>query len=324
MTLKKKYENVCKMNRLYKITLSIILILILFGIASAATVIDSTSITGLTDLTSSNIDVNYIDGVIDITSDDSDLNPLSPIYQISPFNSSWSTAGNYSVNGTGANFHLLSWVKNYGTQPTVAVFGEGIAERSYSTAWGGNFVAYANSSGATAVGTEINYGSMASGGVAYGALIISAGDYSTSNGLRFQSNTVASRPTTAIYFNSETPLGGSDIQPATNALLGTSSNLTVPYGLDFTSATFSASAIGLGNDQGITAMNNSSMITDIINFDSSNILWLGSGTPGSISQVIIPEASGSLRIQSLAGSGNAFLCVDSEGNVYRNATACVP
>lgn len=300
---KKKYETVSKMNKIYKITLSAVLILVLMGIVSASTVIDSTSIYG----------------ILDITSDDSDLNPVSPIYQASPFNTSWSTTGNYSVNGTGNNFHFLSWVKNYGSQNTVAVFGEGIAENSYSQVWGGNFVAYANSSGATGIGTEVNYGSMASGGNAYGIVLASAGDYPTDKSIQFQSNTAASIPDFNIYFNS-----GDGIQPATVSLIGTSDNITVPVGLNFTDANFSSGiGIALGQDQVITISNATNYDTQIIGLNTGDTLWIGSGTAGAISLVAIPSASGSLRIQSLAGSGNAFACIDADGDLYRSATACV-
>lgn len=60
MNLKKKYDNVCKMNKFYKIIFGVMVVLFLFGIVSATTVIDSDSITGLLNLESTNISADNI------------------------------------------------------------------------------------------------------------------------------------------------------------------------------------------------------------------------------------------------------------------------
>lgn len=257
-----------------------------------------------------------ISNVRNITASFGNLDPHSPLYQVAPFNMSIATAGNYSVNGSGNNFHTSSWVKNYGSQNTVAVFGSGIAENSYSEVWGGNFVGYANSSGATGIGAEVNFGSMASGGNAYGLVIASAGDYATDNSLQFQSNTDASRPFSNIYFNS-----GGGVQPATHSLIATSSNLTVPVGLNFTDAEFSSEiAIALGQNHTITASNSANIDTQILKLDTNDVLWIGSGTFGRIDMVIIPATSGSLRIGDLAHSGpDRYVYVDCDGNLRTGA-----
>lgn len=55
-------ESIKKMNKFYKIILLTMLALFLVGIATAGTVIDSDSITGLTDLSADNITVSYLSG----------------------------------------------------------------------------------------------------------------------------------------------------------------------------------------------------------------------------------------------------------------------
>ena len=153
------------------------------------------------------------------------------------------TAGKYTNNlgtGWGNNFHFASWVQSQGTKPSVAVFGEGEGIGSGSKVWGGNFVAYANynsgtqgANSATAIGVEINFGSIQAGGIAHGLVLASAGYHKTQNYIQVQSNTTEAIPDNGIVF------GGWGRRPVNGSLISTAGPfLSIPIGIDFSAATF--------------------------------------------------------------------------------------
>lgn len=131
-----------------------------------------------------------------------DINPEQPPYQYTPIETGLTTAGNYNDSTKANIFHSSSYVRNSGSSPTVAIFGEGIADGDNSKTWGGNHVAYANSPTGIAIGNEINFGVLKPGGIAYGNVIVSAGDYPTENYIQVQSNRNQSTPKNGIVFNS--------------------------------------------------------------------------------------------------------------------------
>ena len=52
---------------------------------------------------------------------------ITPGFQVPPITTGFAVGANYSSNGAGNNFTLSSWVEAFGTRPTVASFGEGVA-----------------------------------------------------------------------------------------------------------------------------------------------------------------------------------------------------
>lgn len=107
--------------------------------------------------------------------------------------------------GFGNIFNLGSFVDAaITTVPIVAVFGEGDASVSGARAWGGNFVGFASASGAVSIATEFNFGVLASGGTAYGAVLAAAGDFATANYIQLQTNTDAATAANGIVFNNTT------------------------------------------------------------------------------------------------------------------------
>ena len=209
---------------------------------------------------------NILSGYLNLPFNNTDT---SVTYQTTPQTLTHRFFSNYYIDGTGNSFNIASMVKSYGTQPAVAVHGSGIGQTSGSQAWGGNFVGYSNASGATAIGTEINYGNIVSGGTAHGLVLASAGNYPTTNAIQIQSNNAASVPTNAILFNT-----GGGYQVASNALVSIDA--------------------GVSED------------VKIISAPSIDIY-----------------VNGTIRTDRLAGTGNAYVCVNSTGTIYRSAVACV-
>lgn len=68
INFKKKYENVCKMNKIYKFIFGLIVVLFLFGIVSATTVINSNSITVSSILSNINMTNHNITGLLNLES----------------------------------------------------------------------------------------------------------------------------------------------------------------------------------------------------------------------------------------------------------------
>ena len=167
--------------------------------------------------------------------------PFTPPYQSTPVTTGFSTAGAYNDSSSGNIFHLSSYAQNSGSAPTVAVFGEGVSNGSGS-AWGGNFVGYSNSATANAQGVEIDYGVLTNGGTATGLLVAGAGNFAPSTAIQIQSNNTNAIPANGINFHYRSAQG---TNPASNSLIETSGAVSLPLGIDFSSATFSSAAIKL-------------------------------------------------------------------------------
>lgn len=130
-------------------------------------------------------------------------------------------------------FQNASFAKaNLATTAVVAQFGEGEAAVASSLVWGGNFVGVASISGGTALALEINPVVTAAGGIAFGAVIASAGSQPSSAAIQIQSNTAASKFANGIIFNNTT-------NNATTGALVLGNTGSAAAGIDLSAMTFS-------------------------------------------------------------------------------------
>lgn len=104
----------------------------------------------------------------------------------------------------------------------VALFGGADAAVASSATWALNIVGYANASGAVSIAQETDVGVQASGGLAYGNVIVAAGSYKSQNAIQIQANNSSAGFTDGMVFNfrsttSINPADGTtittDIQP---------------------------------------------------------------------------------------------------------------
>ena len=211
------------------------------------------------------------------------LDPEPP-YQISPIVvGADSTAAEYDDAAPGNNFHLSSWVRNVGSRPTVAVFGEGVAEGEDAGAWGGNFVAYVNhDDAASAIGVEVNHGALTAGGAgkAYGIVIASAGDFAPRAHLQMQANDIDAVPAYGIIFHTRS----GPIPPATSALLYVASGTVLPVGIDLSQGSYSDVAIKTGGGIQFPAVQVASTGVNVLD-DYEEGTWtpsLSFSTPGNV------------------------------------------
>lgn len=182
----------------------------------------------------------------DLSINSININSSSPFpYQSTPQIGAFTSTGLYNDNTDSNIFHTGSYASNTGISNCVAVFGQGVSSGGGSC-WGGNFVGYANNSTGSAQGIEIDYGVLVSGGTAVGLSVVATGSFPATTGIQIQSNNTASQPTNALRFHNRGPdTNGHPRQPATNALITTDANCSLPLGIDFSTASFSTAAIHL-------------------------------------------------------------------------------
>lgn len=106
---------------------------------------------------------------------------------------------------------------------------------------GGNSVGYANSATADAIGAEINFGALTSGGTATGILLASAGGFQTNGAfIQMKANNATAKNSWGIGVANSS---GNQPLLSTGAILATDGSIQCPSGIDFGSATFSVAAI---------------------------------------------------------------------------------
>lgn len=184
----------------------------------------------------------------------SDVNPIGPPYQvgISGIRVTRGLGGSYNESSVSNVFANATTVRNIGSSPTVAVFGEGLATGTNSQVWGGNFVAYVDTAAAltnaSAKGVEINYGFIdsnggapPSGGGALGLLIVSTGFKNTDAHIIMQAGAANTAPSYGILFN--TAIGRNPITD-TGVFMSVSGGSKYPAtrGVDMAGATYTAGA----------------------------------------------------------------------------------
>jgi hypothetical protein len=153
-------------------------------------------------------------------------------FQITPITLYNAYAGAYTNNGTGNIFQLSSYITQSGTQPAVAVFGQGQATASGAEIWGGNFVGVSTASGATGLGAELDAVVMASGGSAFSLVLGAAGNFPATGAMQIQSNNANAVYANGIIFNT------SNFKAATTAFITSIGTNFPTNGFDFTSGTF--------------------------------------------------------------------------------------
>lgn len=139
-----------------------------------------------------------------------------------------------TVGDTEGNFNYFmnaNQITNNGEPNAVAVFGQGISNSTTGSAWGGNFVGYSTLSGAVAIGVEINFGALASGGHSYGLVVAAAGSYNTNAALQVQANNSNAKFIYALRIN------GDSVTSAGYAIQAAA--LTCAYGVDLEGSVFS-------------------------------------------------------------------------------------
>lgn len=160
------------------------------------------------------------------------------VNQITPISSIDVTSKSYSASGTGNIFQKASYVKQSGTTPTVAVFGEG--DSAGGPTWGGNFVGTAttNVAGSVSIAAEINpVNTAGTTAKTFGIVVAAAGSYPSENAFQMQVNNGTSTFKNGFVINN----GGSN--PVSGSLIKTQGSVTCSAGIDLTSATFSTAAI---------------------------------------------------------------------------------
>lgn len=85
------------------------------------------------------------------------LNPFRPLYEVGTtgIHVHAGFAGSYNDSARSGNWHLASIVRNLGTTPTVAIYGEAIGAGSGSDMFGGNLTAVATVNNVGLTGMEI-------------------------------------------------------------------------------------------------------------------------------------------------------------------------
>jgi hypothetical protein len=157
-------------------------------------------------------------------------------YQITPIVTENLLSTSVSTSGAGNVFSDASYIKQSGSTPAVAVFGEGDA--AGGPTWGSNFVgvASANVSGSVAMAQELNAVNVAgTTAKAFGLVIAAAGNYPSENFLQVQSNTAAAPFKNGIVINS------SGVNAIQGDIMQTINSSSV-NGINFTSASFSGNA----------------------------------------------------------------------------------
>jgi hypothetical protein len=229
------------------------------------------------------------------------VNALAPSYQIGTggMRVTHALGASYDESAASNVFALSSFVRNIGSSPTVAVFGEALATGDQSQAFGGNFVAYVDTAAlttnASAKGVEVNYGYIDSnglgaaptGGGALGVLIASAGFGAGDAHLVMQSNSALSSPNIGIWFN--TGLAAPPIQ-SNGVLLSLSGGAKIgaARGIDLAGATYTSGAFNASSSD-VTSGYRINAASDLENINvaalnqttsyGTNVLQFGSALP---------------------------------------------
>lgn len=111
----------------------------------------------------------------------------------------WAGYGNIFQSAHYATSEIPSYDNGGGN--VVALYAGADGKGSNSAVWAANLVAYANNASATAMGIELNYGVLVNGGLAYGLVVASAGNYETQAGVQLQANNVNSKMRNGVRFN---------------------------------------------------------------------------------------------------------------------------
>lgn len=158
------------------------------------------------------------------------------------YDSSWTGYGNI--------FHTAAYAKastprfEEGGGNVIAVYGGADAAATKSACWGANFVSYANNAESTAIGIELNYGVLQSGGLAYGLVIASAGDFAPRNAIQIQANNTNAKPDRGIVFRNRS------YGTVSTALIGVEGDTSIApasVGIDFAGYSFTSAELSLSS-----------------------------------------------------------------------------
>lgn len=118
--------------------------------------------------------------------------------------------------GTGNLFQVASYAKaNVANVDVVALYGAGEAAAAGSKAWGLNTSCYSSNATGTAIGYELNMGTLTAGGTSYGLVIASSGAGAQPlNAIQVNANEVGAQPLDGLLFGFAVTRGC-----VTNALL---------------------------------------------------------------------------------------------------------
>lgn len=236
-------------------------------------------------------------------------------YQNTPIAVGHATAGIYSSNGSGNNFHFASHISTTGTRNSVAIFGEAVAESAAggTSAWAFNPVALSRATGANVAGSiaiEANFGTIAAGAnnESYGIVVAAVGHSGTygtvpgvnKNYLQMQvssSMDSAAAPANGIVFNSS---GGVNAIQTSGSLIKANGATTGAYGLDLRDFDASNGAAIFSSGDflvGLNAANTLAMRT--IGYSTADYLEIGRSTYDAAGQqgvVIYPGSAETVRI----------------------------
>lgn len=242
----------------------------------------------------------------------------TPIWAPQIYSNSYSS----SYNSYDNIFQVASYAVANTTAPTVAFAGEGVANISMSQAWGGNFIGVANISGGIAYGAEIDAEIWASGGQAVGLLLAAYGNYHLNDALQIQTGTSGAVPANGIIFNE-----GSGFQPASGALITSTSGTSAQYALNFLGSYSTDEAVFPSFIIGPTpsSVNSSLQVNGGNSSTDVSIQVVGTGSSPATNQNldIYALGSGHVQIKNLGTGTNAdFLCANSSGGVLIQSSAC--
>lgn len=245
--------------------------------------------------------------------------PFTIPNQVSPFTQKIATAGIYALNApaVGNVFQISSWARNTGSAPTTAVGGFAFGNGASAEAFGGNFVAYAETDGASVHGAEIDAGNLVANptGAAHALVLAFYGGNGGTNYIQMQSGAASSEPNNGILFN------GTDRTPvkSTGALLTTTGVFTVTNGIDLSSNDFTVSdaAIKLRNGYYIKAKDTGGTSRILIGADASNYTLVQSATTG----IRFPNAANTVNLMILADAGGAT--ITGGLNVLNNSSVSI-
>lgn len=153
-------------------------------------------------------------------------------------NDKWSGYGNIFQSAHYATSDIPSYDNGGGN--VVALYAGADGRGPNSAVWAANLVAYANNASATAIGIELNYGSLVNGGLGYGLVVASAGSFGAQAAIQLQANNINSKMRNGLRFQNRT------WGLATDYLIGCSGDTTVApagVGINFQGFSFTGAEI---------------------------------------------------------------------------------
>lgn len=248
------------------------------------------------------------------------LNPFRPLYEVGDngIHVHDGFAGSYNDSSRSGNWHLASIVRNLGTTPTVAVYGEAIGAGSGAQPFAGNFTTVATTNNVGLTGVEIGLVALDNGATPLTGI--------TGTGLSLFTNSDGIGPYTfsrAIYIGANTSVANWDYglefastnTPITTALIfGGISNGAI-LGIDL-------SGFDASSDQALKLHNNDGIYSN----DASATYAVSLLTMTGTDFIVLGDASASKNVAGTliySGAGAESVRIDTSRRLGINMPAAL-